>query len=74
MPVPDSSPVLIECTDKVSPSGSVSLLNTPFEAFFVPVAPASITRVSSTGTGGSLIPFTVIAMTPTSVFVPSETV
>ena len=57
--MPDSSPVLIECTDKVSPSGSVSLLNTPFEAFFVPVAPASIARVSAFGSGGSLLPVTV---------------
>ena len=74
MPVPDSSPVLIVSTVKLSPSGSVSFVRTPFEAFFVPVAPASIARVSSAGTGGSLIPLTVIAITPVSVLLPSETV
>ena len=58
----------------VSPSGSVSLTNTPLEEFFVVCALASMARVSSTGTGGSLIPLIVIAITPISSFVPSDTV
>ena len=61
-------------TDRLSPSGSVSFFNTPLEASFTPVAPASIARVSSSGTGGSLLPVTVIAITPMSSFVPSVTV